>query len=108
VIYRPDEEFLSLPDRMRWRHVRYEPAADPPIDFSWEREWRIKTDILSISPEVARIVLPTDEWFHQLRSTHDRKESYDAQIHELVLGDVAWGMVEVFPWTAQVLERIAA
>src|SRR5438128_7603174 len=108
VIYQPDEEFLSLPDQMRWRHVRYEPTADPPIDFSWEREWRIKTDILSISPQVVRIVLPTDEWFQQLRRTHDRKESYDAQIYELVLGDVAWGMVEVFPWTAQVLERIAA
>src|SRR6266516_3972805 len=48
VIYRPDEEFLSLPDRMRWRHVRYEPAADPPIDFSWEREWRVKTDIAAL------------------------------------------------------------
>ena len=108
VIYQADGEFLNLPDEVRWRHVRYEPAADPPIDFSWEREWRIQTEVLTISPQVARIVLPTDEWFEQLRSAHDREESYDAQMYELVLGDVAWGMVEVFPWTAQVLERIAA
>lgn len=108
MIYQPDEEFLSLPEELRWRHVRYEPAGDPPIDFSWEREWRIKTDSLTISPRGAHIVLPTDAWFQQLRQAHDHDESYDAQMYELVLGDIAWQMVQIFPWTAQVLARIAA
>ena len=108
VIYQPDDEFSRLPEEMRWRHVRYEPAADPPVDFSWEREWRIKTDALSIRPEIARIVLPTDKWFEQLRHAHDRDESYDAQMNALVLGDLAWQMVETFPWTARVIERINA
>lgn len=41
VIYQPESDFNALPEDMRWRHVRYEPIADNPIDFSWEREWRI-------------------------------------------------------------------
>jgi hypothetical protein len=108
VLYQADEEFSHLPDEMRWRHVRYEPASSPPVDFSWEREWRTKTDALSISPEIARIVLPTDEWFERLGRAHDRDEPYDAQMYELVLGDLAWQMVEALPWTAHVLERIGA
>jgi hypothetical protein len=107
VIYQADEEFLTLPEDMRWRHVRYEPAADPPIDFSWEREWRISTDALSISPEVAHIVLPTDEWFEKLRRAHDRDESYDAEMYKLIIGNLAWQLVEVFPWTAKVIKRIS-
>lgn len=39
VIYQPDTDFNALPEDMRWRHVRYEPLAVPPIDFTWEREW---------------------------------------------------------------------
>jgi hypothetical protein len=108
VIYQTDEEFLTLPENMRWRHVRYEPVADLPVDFSWEREWRIRTDALSISPEAAHIVLPTDEWFEKLRCAHDRDESYDAEMYELIMGNLAWQMVEVFPWTTQVIKRISA
>src|SRR6266496_5366041 len=36
VIYQTDGEFADLPEEFRWRHVRYEPAGAPGIDFTWE------------------------------------------------------------------------
>jgi len=56
VIYQPDNEFDLLPDSLRWRHCRYEPDRDleKAVDFTWEREWRIRTDALTLDPEEAR------------------------------------------------------
>jgi hypothetical protein len=108
VIYQHDSEFSGLSDQMRWRHVRYEPSTEPLIDFSWEREWRIHTDSLPINPKVARIVVPNEEWFQRLRDRHDREQTHNAEMWSVVIGDLAWGYVEAFPWTTEFLDRIAA
>ncbi|MDM8527147.1 hypothetical protein QUF58_02945 [Anaerolineales bacterium HSG24] len=50
VIYQPDSEFELLPDSLKWRHVRFD-LGDNPVDFTWEREWRIRCDELSFSPD---------------------------------------------------------
>lgn len=57
VIYQSESEYGSLPEPLRWRHVRYEPHNG--IDFTWEREWRIHTDKLVLTPEQVLFVLPT-------------------------------------------------
>lgn len=57
VIYETDSEYTNLVEELRWRHVRYEQHLDPPIDFSWEREWRIRVDSLYIDPDVAWLVV---------------------------------------------------
>jgi len=62
VIYQTDEEFNELPETHRWRHVRYDPLSDPPIDFTWEREWRINCEELHFDSDVASIVVPDDHW----------------------------------------------
>ena len=54
MIYESDEEFSALPSPLEWRHVRYEP---PDVDFTWEREWRIKCEELTINPQVASVVV---------------------------------------------------
>jgi hypothetical protein len=46
VIYEHDSEFELLPETHRWRHVRYEPGV---VDFTWEREWRVRTERLAHS-----------------------------------------------------------
>lgn len=64
VIYQPQAEYSLLPPGLQFRHVRYEP--DNGIDFTWEREWRIRTDELTISPshgEVLVVVPSADEAF---------------------------------------------
>lgn len=62
VIYQADNEYDPLPESHRWRHARYEPAAD--VDFTWEREWRIRTDSLALDPSKSLVIVPTaDEAF---------------------------------------------
>jgi len=50
VIYGPWSDFGILPEELRWRHVRYEPTGEQVIDFTWEREWRMRCDELPFSP----------------------------------------------------------
>lgn len=40
VINQANEEYVQLPDSLKYRHVRYEPHRG--IDHAWEREWRIQ------------------------------------------------------------------
>lgn len=80
VIYQPDSEFELLPEELRWRHMRYEPNADRPIDFTWEREWRVQTPGFAVTPEVAGIVVPDDEWGRKLIEQHEKLQ--DNRVHE--------------------------
>lgn len=44
VIYGNKNTLAALPDEMKHLFVTYEPTSDPdlhPVDFTWEREWRI-------------------------------------------------------------------
>jgi hypothetical protein len=59
VIYQPACEFELLHESQRFRHVTYEP---PDVDFTWEREWRIKTDELQLDPAAMTLVVPTRDW----------------------------------------------
>ena len=63
VIYQPDNEYENLPATHNWRHAAYSP---PNIDFSWEREWRVHTPQLAISPETCLAVVPTAREAHQI------------------------------------------
>ena len=47
-----------MPEEMKHRHVRFELSKDSTIDFTWEREWRVKTDTLKITPKDVTIVTP--------------------------------------------------
>ncbi len=62
VIYQTDEEYDLLPNELKWRHVRYEPNGDSPVDFTWEREWRLGEFELELEPEYIRVLLPSEEW----------------------------------------------
>lgn len=54
VIYLPDNEAEWIPEEQRWRHVRFE---HPKIDWTFEREWRVKGDLdLSKFPGIYVIV----------------------------------------------------
>lgn len=63
VIYGSSNEFNELPDSMRWRYVNYNP---PSLDFTWEREWRIKADTLEIDPKQSVIIVPTKRHISEL------------------------------------------
>lgn len=101
VIYQPDVEFDLLPESIRWRHVRYEPDT---IDFTWEREWRIKCDYLDFTPEVACIVVPSKEWADWLVAEHDAEQDFLVLQYSQVLDEqLAEQYREEFGWRISVL-----
>ena len=92
VIYQPDSEYDILPDELKYRHVRCELESD--IDFTWEREWRLKTNELILIPEQTIFVVPTSKEVKYL------KQNYFSNIQMAVasLGDDALPYIEDFPW----------
>jgi len=81
AIYQSSAEFNHLPESFKWRHVRYEPTANPPIDFTWEREWRLLIETLDLPYEDTTIIVPNNEWLERLyqdfESEEYKKTTYD-------------------------------
>jgi hypothetical protein len=71
VIYQSDREFKLLHADQQYRHVRYEPADEGyQVDFTWEREWRIRVDELTLEPPATTVVVPTRAWEHWFMRRH--------------------------------------
>lgn len=58
VIYGPDHEYADLPNKMKYRHVRFWLSDEYDIDHTWEREWRICTPSLQFTPADVTVVVP--------------------------------------------------
>jgi len=105
VIYQPESEFTELPEGLRYRYVRYEPTGTPPIDFTWEREWRVRTDTLELDPTAATIVLPSQEYLDELLRQHNRAQDREVELHTLMVGEsIAEQMRERFLWNVFLFE----
>ena len=83
VIYQPDAEFTALPETHRWRHMRYEP---PDVDFSWEREWRMRCDSLCFDRDVASIVVLDQSWTAALADEHEHEQDIKIMEYTTLLG----------------------
>ncbi len=59
VIYDHPSAFDELSPSQKYRFVPYDPVNG--MDFTWEREWRIKTDALILNPKETLVVVPTSE-----------------------------------------------
>ena len=105
VIYQTNLEFANLPENLRWRHVRYEPNQEPPVDFTWEREWRIRTDFLRISRDAAWLVVPTVKWSYRLAAEHNKDQEPRAAQYEELTGVPMEAFIRSFPWAVRVLEE---
>lgn len=105
VIYQPETEYQLLPKALKWRHVRYEPLSSLPIDFTWEREWRVRCEELTFGPQVAVIVLPNHQWTALLQDIHDSEQDYEVYAYATVFSDeIAEALREPFLWTVVTLE----
>ncbi len=105
VIYQSDTEFEELNADVRWRHVRYDPIGSPPIDFTWEREWRICTPELHFSADDVTVVLPDAAVLRWLHERFELDQDLLEMQHALAVGDelVARMMREEFPWKTMTL-----
>lgn len=98
VIYQPEKEFDLLPDQLKYRHVRHEPNRG--IDFTWEREWRIRVDEISLDPNVCTLVVPNRQWEKMLRDEHNERDFQKALRRR-------WpGRISEFPWHFIALEDL--
>ncbi|MCJ7587023.1 MAG: hypothetical protein MUQ00_03875 [Candidatus Aminicenantes bacterium] len=87
VIYQSNAEYNLLPENLRWRHMRYEPDANPPFDFSWEREWRIQTNELQLEPAYASILIPGEAWARELIREHEENEHFEREFRAAEYGE---------------------
>ncbi len=103
VIYQTEEEYNLLHESQKFRHVRYEP--DRCIDFTWEREWRIKVDELPLDPNNTTLIVPTRRWeriyidaiigsMKRMASAGSYPVGKDIKWHFIVLEDLGIDM----PW----------
>jgi hypothetical protein len=99
VIYQPDRDFNTLNEEARWRHVRYELDRKSPIDFTWEREWRIHCKELVFTPSDAIIVVPDPIWVDQMLEMHKMEQDFRVELYSTVFSeDIVETFVEEFPW----------
>ena len=76
VIYDHPEAVEDLPETQRYRFVPYDPSRG--IDFTWEREWRIRGADLQLDPKETLVVVPTaDEAFDLTYRLADMEADYD-------------------------------
>lgn len=99
VIYQSDAEYDELPASLRYRHVRYDPLTVPPIDFTWEREWRLRADVLQLEPERCCIVVASEADRTALFTEHAEREELRLEaLGPAVGGSLADELAESFPW----------
>jgi len=80
VIYQPDRYYNLLHDDLQYRHVRFEPHNN--IDYTWEREWRIRTAELEFDTNDVTVILPNRAWADWMRRQRDTA----TQIGHIVTG----------------------
>ena len=98
VIYQSDEEYEKLSNDIKWRHVRYEPHIEDPVDFTWEREWRLECDLLDINPENTSIIVPNNKWAIHLKDSFDNEVDMIVRQYSIVDELLAEMFREEFDW----------
>lgn len=107
VIYQADDEYELLDKKIRWRHVLYDPISKYPVDFTWEREWRIPCDELPFSPADVTIILPSHSWVKYIHELYEKEQKYNFKEYSKIYGDdLANQFIEDFPWDLVVLSEI--
>lgn len=99
VIYQSDDEFDLLGEDAKYKHKVYNPFFKNQ-DFSWEREWRIKTEELKLDPKKTTIIVPNRLWVDAFKKDHCIKQ----QGMVIALGECA--PIEELPWHFIALEDL--
>ena len=59
VIYDHPQEQASYPPDLLFRFCPYDPASG--VDYTWEREWRIRAETLELDPKQTIVIVPSAE-----------------------------------------------
>ncbi|SDG33107.1 hypothetical protein [Idiomarina zobellii] len=106
VIYQSDYEFEKLPESHRWRHVRYQPSDSHPVDFTWEREWRLRATGLELNPSSCVVVIPDIGYAERLYSEYESEQDINMMQYSQVIGEeLSRHYRNEFPWRIAVLSE---
>ena len=98
VIYQSESEYKFLTEENKWRHMRLDLSEDKFVDFTWEREWRVKIESLSFSCEFVSIVLPNKNWEERFIADMNEESWWFAYSWTIALDDDAWWYDTGNPW----------
>jgi len=63
---------------LKYRFVKYD--IENEIDYTWEREWRIKTESLRLNPKYTIVIVPTaEEAFEIVYEFAEIEAEYDVE-----------------------------
>jgi hypothetical protein len=69
------------------------------VDFTWEREWRIRTPELAFGPHETAIIVPSQEWAVRVAEDHEWGQELQVRAYAQVMEDaLAKQYREDFPW----------
>lgn len=106
VIYQPLAEAHDLPPSHQWRHMTYEPVANEPVDFTWEREWRLQADELSFDASSARVVVPDVSWARRMFAEHELTQDCRVVAYSQIMdSSLSEQYREPFCWTITALRE---
>lgn len=106
VIYQPLAEAHALPSSHQWRHMTYEPTANEPVDFTWEREWRLHTDVLDFDSSCAGVVVPDTDWEARMLAEHELTQDWNVVAYSQIMeSSLAEQYREPFRWTITALRE---
>lgn len=73
VIYSKKEEYEMEKNNpyINWRYVTYD--FDKQIDFTWEREWRIKTNSFNFNENDVKLIFPNMKWIERFIKEHEEE-----------------------------------
>lgn len=106
VIYEAETEFDNLPDNLKYLHVRYDLRAEPPIDFTWEREWRVRIDELPFTPRDITVILPSRDWCEALVDEHTINIRDRVAHAVMTTPEYASAEVVAYPWNLVALSDL--
>ena len=74
VIYSTKQEYEveKSNENLNWRFVTYNLLPNEGVDFSWEREWRIKRDSIPVNPSEAKLLFQSKKWIDRFIDEHER------------------------------------
>lgn len=86
VIYQPKADYKLLADEIKWKHMSYDPTREKFCDFTWEREWRVKTDYFELNEDEIGIVVPDEEWKEKLAHHYNIHQTEEHYLYEMLVG----------------------
>ena len=94
VIYQTNTEYDLLNSEQKYRHVRFEPSKG--IDWTWEREWRIRADELDLDEEKVTLIVPNRSIEEEMKSDHHARISRASMLTSFgpnIVGKFSWHFI---------------